>query len=78
MVLPNCHAGMDPGKEGTPCPILLQSRRKMGPVPIPTFLRCVPVKDDPGQVESGDGPEAGEHKVNEEQQADDPCGSRRG
>lgn len=49
-----------------------------GAAPIPTFLWRVPVKDDPGQVERGDGPEAGEHQVDEEQQADGSCGSQGG
>lgn len=78
MALPICHAGMEPEKGGTPHPILLQSWRKGGSLPIPTFLWRVPVEDDPGQVERGDGPEAGEHQVDEEQQADDSCGSRGG
>ena len=37
MLLPICHAGMDPEKGGTPRPILLQSWRKERPCPSPPF-----------------------------------------
>lgn len=79
MVLPICHAGMDPKKGGTPDSILLQSWRKGGLRPSPPFSGVSQSKMiDPGQVERGDGPEAGEHQVDEEQQADGSCGSQGG
>lgn len=60
-----------------PAPILLQSWRKRGHGQH-TFLRRVPVEDDPGQVEHGDEPEAGEQQVDEQQEADDSYGSQAG
>lgn len=60
-----------------PAPILLQSWRKRGHGQH-TFLRRVPVEDDPGQVEHGDEPEAGEQQVDEQQEADDSCGTGQG
>lgn len=66
---------------GTATPVQLQSWRKRGQKQGHghlTLLRRVPVEDDPGQVEHGDEPEAGEQQVDEEQEADDPCGGQAG